>query len=1086
MSWEFHLARESFAQYAADWDRLNAELYASHPYYDSRFVGPLLKYFASGKELLCLYREQGAIIGALILLPRGAGRWASFRPSQAQITPLLVSDARMLRGLLKALPGFAWSIEFHAIDPRYAPIFSGVRGETLIFYHARTIGVGPGIAFEAYWNDRPKNLRSNIRRYTNRLQRETEPSEFASLSAASDMNDGVRRFGQLESAGWKVAAGTAVSIDNIQGQFYSEVLRNFASTGQAEVCELSVGGRLAASRLLIGNARMLVVLKTSYDEALARFAPSRLLLRRLLERRLTEYPERTVEFYTNATREQAEWSTFSSTIQNIQLFRNDGAIVAYTLLKAVQRGLTEAARPHPATAETEPEVEVRSCTNLEALAAKAAVLDHFAPGASIEESLDWFGLLQRQVYPDDAGIRYYYVAECDRPVAILPLRQTQQGGVRTLESLSNYYTSLYSPLLSKESDPLTLRHLLAAATRENRSTHVMRFAPMDPDSPGYAALLNDLRATGWIPLTFFCFGNWFLRLDGGWDDYLRQRSANLRSSIKRRNREFAAEGGTLAVVSGPDGLDEAIAAFQAVYSASWKKPEPYPDFVPSLIRLLAARGMLRLGIARLQGRPIAAQLWIVGQGKASIYKVAYHHAYAPLSPGTVLTSYLLRHVIEHDRVGEVDFLIGDDDYKKIWMSHRRERWGIIAFNPRTVIGCALLFKEVAGRMAKTTGRLLGTTLARARAALHRPDAGHNDRLSSRNTQQEHIMAWTILPIQKFTDYAAQWDALIRTRPGTPFLESAFLEPLLAVFGSGDERLCLLQDNGRLRAAAIMQWGRKVIWQTFQPSQLPLGAWITDGHVDLFSATASLLRQLPGMTLALGASQVDPRLQQRPEDSATLRTQDYIATAWVDVEGSFEDYWEARGKNLKQNTRKQRNKLQGEGIETRIECLTEAEQVGEAIAAYGMLERAGWKGADGTAIAPDNAQGHFYRAMLENYCRQGRGRIYRYWFGDKVVAMDLCIHDDTVLVILKTAYDESYKSVSPSTLMRQDQFQQLFAEQKFRRIEFFGKVMEWHTRWTSQSRTIYHATAYRWAWLKALHARRVAVGAAQASVAPADS
>ena len=89
---------------------------------------------------------------------------------------------------------------------------------------------------------------------------------------------------------------------------------------------------------------------------------------------------------------------------------------------------------------------------------------------------------------------------------------------------------------------------------------------------------------------------------------------------------------------------------------------------------------------------------------------------------------------------------------------------------------------------------------------------------------------------------------------------------------------------------------------------------------------------------------------------------------------------------------------------------------------------------------------------------------------KLVAMDLCIHDDAAIVILKTAYDESYKAISPSTMMRHDQFQQLFDEQKFPRIEFYGKVMEWHTRWTTQSRTIYHVTCYRWSWLKKLHAR----------------
>ncbi len=1089
MTWEFHPAPGAFAQYAADWDRLNGELYGSHPYFDSRFVGPLLKHFASGNELLCLYRERGVVRGALILQPHGAGRWATFRPAQAQITPILVADAGLLKKLLEALPGFAWAIEFQAVDPRYAPAFSSTRAATVVFPHANTIGIASGIGFEPYWNQRSKKLRSNIRRYADRLAREGGSADISCLVSHEAMLDGVRRFGDLESAGWKAAAGTAVSIDNAQGRFYAEVLSSFAETGQARICELVFCEQLAASRLILGNEQMQVMLKTTYDEALARFAPGRLLLHRLLERQLTEHPERTIEFYTNATRDQAEWATFNCNIQNIQLFRSDSAAVVFLLLRALKHRLNGNPESRQSTENGEPVFEIHSCRSVEGFAAGVHSLEEFAPRDSIEESIDWFDLLQKQVYPDDSSVRYYFATESGRPSAILPLRQTIHGGIRALESLSNYYTSLYTPLLGKDGEFLALRHLLSAATRENPGAHVMRFAPMDPDSPGYAALLNELRATGWIPLTFFCFGNWFLKVEGGWEDYLRKRSANLRSSIKRRNREFAAEGGTLEVVSGPEGLEPAIAAFQEVYSASWKKPEPYPNFVPSLIRLLAAKGMLRLGIARLHGQPIAAQLWIAGQAKASIYKVAYHHAYASLSPGTVLTSHLLRHVIEYGRVQEVDFLIGDDDYKKIWMSHRRERWGIVAFNPRTVVGCALLFKEVSGRMAKSTSQKLGATLSRAQAsvaAMLRPQDSHrNDHARFTNPQRDQVIAWTILPIEKFTEHSLQWDALVRSRPGTPFLESAFLQPLLRVFGTGGERLCLLQDNGRLRAAAIMQRGRKTIWQTFQPSQLPLGAWITDGHVDLLAASNSLLRLLPGITLALGASQIDLRLQQRPEETPRLRTQDYIATAWVDIDGSFDAYWEGRGKNLKQNMRKQRNKLQAEGIEPRLDCITTSAGVARAIVDYGLLESAGWKGADGTAIAPDNDQGRFYRSMLENYCAQGRGRIYRYWFGDKVVAMDLCIHDDVVLVILKTAYDETYKSVSPSTLMRQDQFQQLFTEQKFRRIEFFGKVMEWHTRWTSQSRTIYHATAYRWAWLKALHARRGVVKAAPVSGTPVD-
>ena len=322
------------------------------------------------------------------------------------------------------------------------------------------------------------------------------------------------------------------------------------------------------------------------------------------------------------------------------------------------------------------------------------------------------------------------------------------------------------------------------------------------------------------------------------------------------------------------------------------------------------------------------------------------------------------------------------------------------------------------------------------------------------------MTWTLYPATRFADFSSVWDALVRSRPGTPFLESAFVLPAIQNFGTGKEYLCLNQINGQLRAAAVVQRSGNGTWRTFQPSQLPLGAWISASDIDLATTLQSLLKNLPGLAVGLGATQLDGRLQLRPADGPTFKTREYITTAWVDVAGEFDAYWEARGKNLKQNSRKQRNKLKTDGTETRIECITDAVHVAQALEDYGRLESAGWKASDGTAVHPDNVQGRFYRKMLENFCALGRGRIYRYWFADKVVAMDLCVHDDTAIVILKTTYDESYKTVSPSTLMRQDEFQLLFNEHKFARIEFFGKVMEWHTRWTGAARAIYHANVYR--------------------------
>ncbi len=61
----------------------------------------------------------------------------------------------------------------------------------------------------------------------------------------------------------------------------------------------------------------------------------------------------------------------------------------------------------------------------------------------------------------------------------------------------------------------------------------------------------------------------------------------------------------------------------------------------------------------------------------------------------------MQHVIEVDQVREIDYLSGDDAYKQDWMSHRRERWGILAFNLRTFKGVLAACKHIGGRRLKS-------------------------------------------------------------------------------------------------------------------------------------------------------------------------------------------------------------------------------------------------------------------------------------------------------------------------------------------------------------------------------------------------
>jgi O-antigen/teichoic acid export membrane protein len=317
-----------------------------------------------------------------------------------------------------------------------------------------------------------------------------------------------------------------------------------------------------------------------------------------------------------------------------------------------------------------------------------------------ESRPEWFANLQQSVFKEDPGIRYAVAQRQDGCTAILPLRYMRQGPIRRIEGLTNFYTSLYEPPLANDAGPDELATLLRAVIREHGGADEMRFAPMDPDGPAYHHLRAALTRIGWASFPYFCFGNWHLHLDSDWQTYFTQRPGEVRSTIKRMGNKFAAAGGRLEILHGTVHLDDAIAAYGSVYSASWKIPEPYPEFMPGLIRLLAASSSLRLGIARLDGQAIAAQVWAVQGGRAAIIKLAHREDNAEYSAGTLLTALLMEHVIEVDKVSEVDYLIGDDSYKQNWMNRRRERWGLVAYNPRTSRGLILLGRELAARMIK--------------------------------------------------------------------------------------------------------------------------------------------------------------------------------------------------------------------------------------------------------------------------------------------------------------------------------------------------------------------------------------------------
>lgn len=278
---------------------------------------------------------------------------------------------------------------------------------------------------------------------------------------------------------------------------------------------------------------------------------------------------------------------------------------------------------------------------------------------------EWFTLLERE------GALTPFVALAANSIHKAALPMMRSG--KTLVPLANWYNFSWRPLLTPDADPAPLLADLARdlAARADRAT----FWPV-PDEDGSAtALAHAFRQAGWAVFLEPCDTNHILPVRGrSYEEYLADRPGPLRTTLKRKAKKVDVEI--------HDSFDaKGWHDYEAVYGASWKPEEGRPAMLRQFAEQEGAAGRLRLGVARHEGRAIAAQFWTVENGVAFIHKLAHAEEAVPLSAGTVLTAALFQRVIDEDAVTLVDFGTGDDPYKSMWMEETRVRWRIDCLRP---------------------------------------------------------------------------------------------------------------------------------------------------------------------------------------------------------------------------------------------------------------------------------------------------------------------------------------------------------------------------------------------------------------------
>ncbi len=314
-------------------------------------------------------------------------------------------------------------------------------------------------------------------------------------------------------------------------------------------------------------------------------------------------------------------------------------------------------------------------------------------GLPFDQTPEWFGLLYRYVLKDDFEAKTIVVSTSTGvPLSVAPLAVSKTPrlpfGIRKLRSMSNYYTSAFDLIpLQQEVAPGAVQELVSCLARMGSDTDYIELEPVVRDDTLFGRACAAFGQQGYFSVPYRRFANWFHNVeDQTFDEYLQSRESSLRNTYLRKEKRLQKRGYELRIASRPSEVEAAIAEYNEVYSRSWKIAESHPRFIKEVCRLFAERGWLRLGVLRVDGAPVAAQIWFVKDGIASIFKLSYKEQFKALSAGTILSMALLRHVIDIDKVVKIDYLTGDDAYKSQYMSQSREIWGLRAYRKSSLAG----------------------------------------------------------------------------------------------------------------------------------------------------------------------------------------------------------------------------------------------------------------------------------------------------------------------------------------------------------------------------------------------------------------
>jgi CelD/BcsL family acetyltransferase involved in cellulose biosynthesis len=222
----------------------------------------------------------------------------------------------------------------------------------------------------------------------------------------------------------------------------------------------------------------------------------------------------------------------------------------------------------------------------------------------------------------------------------------------------------------------------------NEEWHLLRCHPVEESSPTLERLRRHIVGNASQGIFTCAQSSPYVRIPESWNAFEAGLSPNFRKQLRKAKRHSNAD---FAIVDSVSGVDRTLPEVFAVAEKAWagakgtaisSTPE-HRAFYTELSYRAAQDGGLFLSVLRVGGKCIAFSYDIRYRDRIYSTKTAYDPEYASLSPGNLLTAFLLEHICDHlsKDIREYEMLGEAEPYKLRWTPLRRNHVKTHIYHP---------------------------------------------------------------------------------------------------------------------------------------------------------------------------------------------------------------------------------------------------------------------------------------------------------------------------------------------------------------------------------------------------------------------